>query len=71
MSLELSLLRWKPWQKARHEPQNQFYALCDNIFRADTLETAWKLVEANKGSAGGDESRLRTSNGGRTGLQDS
>ena len=47
-------LQRKLYRKAKQTPAFRFYALDDKIYRADILSHAYKLVRANKGSAGID-----------------
>ena len=47
-------LQRKLYRKAKQEPSCRFHALYDKVYRADILEFAYRLVSANKGSAGID-----------------
>jgi group II intron reverse transcriptase/maturase len=47
-------LQRKLYRKAKQEPACRFHALYDKLYRPDILSHAYKLVRANKGSAGID-----------------
>jgi len=47
-------LQRKLYRKAKQEPACRFHALYDKVYRADILEFAYRLVSANRGSAGID-----------------
>ena len=47
-------LQRKLYRKAKQEPAYRFYALYDKVCQADILSHAYRLVCANKGSAGID-----------------
>jgi group II intron reverse transcriptase/maturase len=48
------LLQRKLYCAAKSDPNRRFGILFDKVIRTDILETAWKMVRANKGSAGAD-----------------
>ena len=51
---KLAQLRAKLGLKARDEPNFKFYTLYSHLLRMDVLESAWKRVLRNGGSAGCD-----------------
>lgn len=51
-------LQRRLWVAAKRSPERRFHALMDRIWRADTLQEAWRRVKRNRGSAGIDRETL-------------
>ena len=52
--IKIRTLQRKLYAKAKQEPGYRFYALYDEVYRADLLQHAWHLVKSNKGAPGID-----------------
>ena len=52
--MKIRTLQRKLYAKAKQEPGYRFYALYDEVYRADLLQHAWRLVRSNKGAPGID-----------------
>ena len=52
--IKIRTLQRKLYAKAKQEPGYRFYALYDEVYRADLLQHAWHLVRSNKGALGID-----------------
>ena len=52
--IKIRTLQRKLYAKAKQEPGYRFYALYDEVHRADLLQHAWHLVKSNKGAPGID-----------------
>ena len=52
--IKIRTLQRKLYAKAKQEPGYRFYALYDEVYRADLLQHAWRLVRSNKGALGID-----------------